>query len=136
MNEPEATNLPLSAVPTTWTDVDPAEDPNHFYLGRVDYVIDGDSVWVFIDINFEGLYARRNCRLIGIDAPDTQPEKEASKLWLAERLPSGSHVWLYYPRKDKYGRPLVGIYNGLTNPSLNRASLEAGMSLPYTGGAR
>lgn len=129
-------NLPLSALPHTWTEADVAENPNHFKLAIVDYVIDGDSVWMFVDVNFEGLYARRNCRLLGIDAPDTQPEKQASKLWLEGLLPKGTSVYLYYPRMDKYGRPLVGVYTGLTNPSLNWFSLNAGMSTAYNGGPR
>lgn len=134
MSEP--INLPITAVPRTWTENDPAQEPNHFKLAVVNEVIDGDSVWMFIDTDFEDIFARRNCRFIGIDAPDKQPDKAASKAWLQERLPVGTPVYLYLPRKDKYGRPLVGVYTSLTGTSLNLQSLEAGMSKPYDGGAR
>lgn len=132
----ELVNLPLSTVPRTWTDLDPAQNPNHFKIAVVQEVIDGDSVWMFIDLDFDDIYARRNCRFIGIDAPDAQPDKAASKEWLEQHLPPGRTVYLYLPKTDKYGRPLVGVYTGLTDLSLNRQSLEAGMSVPYHGGAR
>lgn len=129
-------NLPLQAIPRTWTDADPAQEPNHFKLAIVERVIDGDSVWMFIDLDFDEIYARRNCRLIGIDAPDKQPAKDISTAWMEARLKPGDHVYLYLPRNDKYGRPLVGVYTGLTNMSINAFSLASGMSVPYDGGAR
>jgi endonuclease YncB( thermonuclease family) len=129
-------NLPLSTLPKVWRAADTAEDPNHFKYATVSKVIDGDSVWMFIDLDFDDIYARRNCRLIGIDAPDAQPGKEASRAWLAERLWPGRDVYLYLPDNDKYGRPLAGVYLGLSVPSLNTLSLEAGMSVPYFGGPR
>ena len=111
-------------------------EPNHFKIGYVDYVIDGDSVWFWIDLDFDEIYAHRNCRLLGIDAPDKAPGKATSKQWLIDRLPTRTKAYLYTPGRDKYGRLLTGIYLSAEEPSLNVQSFEAGMSVPYEGGPR
>lgn len=141
----ETINLPITALPTSYEDARrglEAETPgatyevNHFKKAVVDHVIDGDSVWLFIDLDFDGIFAHRNSRLIGIDAPDEQPEKGISGDWLRERLTPGREILVYLPKSDKYGRPLVGIYLDGEDPSLNAQSLDSGMSVPYDGGAR
>ena len=102
----------------------------------MDSVIDGDSVWFWIDLDFDGLWAHRNCRLIGIDAPDKNPAKLESCNWLKGLLPPHQKVSLFVPGLDKYGRPLVGVYLDDNETSLNLQSLALGLSVPYQGGAR
>lgn len=138
----ELVNLPIETLPRHW---EPARvgfvgmhQITHFKEAVVDHVIDGDSVWLFIDLDFDGITAHRNSRLLGIDAPDYEdPEgRAASRDWLMSQIKPGDHILVYVPDIDKYGRPLVGIYLDDEDTSLNEQSIQAGMSVPYDGGPR
>jgi endonuclease YncB( thermonuclease family) len=128
-------NAPLSEAPARLCDLG-TRQPNHVKNAVLQRSIDGDSVWMFIDVDFDDIYARRNCRLMGIDAPDTQPAKALSKAYLDTMIAAGGTFSIYVEKMDKYGRPLVTIYTDLDGPSVNQRMLDAGLAVPYDGGAR
>ena len=92
------------------------------YQGRLDRVIDGDTLKAWIDLGFS-TWVLQTFRLVGIDAPEVRGSKriqgKASKLHLedlCERLkPLTFHT--VQDKTGKYGRYLITIYgNDATGP--------------------
>jgi micrococcal nuclease len=56
------------------------DKPKYVYIGRVDRVVDGDTVDATIDCGF-GIYCSHRFRLHGVDTPETwRPSCEAEKV--------------------------------------------------------
>ena len=122
----------------------------YVYQCRAERVIDGDTVYLLIDLGFSTHTAVR-ARLHGIDAPEltgeTKKEGLASKAYLEKLL----EPWQFehgavllcrvYKRKstsrgtDKYGRWLMVLWSsehsdGKAN-TINQQMLEAGHAEPF-----
>ena len=127
-------NLPLE-IPASFRAIQfPAQDlPNHFFPARVDRVVDGDSAWLWIDLQFDGITAHRNCRFLGIQAPDKNPYKGVTTAVVRTWLPVNGPIVVYVPDIDKYGRPLVAIFLPGLDKSLNEYLIDQGLAVPYDG---
>lgn len=87
-------------------------------------VVDGDTVVMRLHLGFESV-VQGPCRLLGVDAPELPtPEGVASRDWMRARLPVGEEVCFSGDRRDKYGRPLVTIFDDAGN--VNQALFQAG----------
>lgn len=106
------------------------------YAAKVLRVVDGDTVWLDVDLGFEVGMAM-SIRLMGIDAPETRTEEgKVSKAYLMARLPPGKEVVLrtIKDRKEKYGRYLGMLWVG--EECLNSTMIERGLAAAYDGGPR
>ena len=118
----------------------PERNP-YFYRGcRVERIIDGDTVDLFVHVGFD-TYLKRRVRLIGIDTPEVRTkdlnEKArgiAATQRLRELIEEGNTgttlvVDLESHDLDKYGRVLGTVWCGGKN--LNRALLSEGHADTY-----
>ena len=108
------------------------------YRAVVLRVLDGDTIDVNIDLGFD-VWRRERVRLAGIDAPELRDASgRTAAAFVSDLMPFGNPITIQtekpYPH-DKYGRYLatVGLADGR---SLNNMLIEAGLALPYFGGAR
>lgn len=106
------------------------------YRATVIRVVDGDTVWLNVDLGFE---VRRSdsFRFLGINAPETStPEGKSARDWLTTYLPPGTVVTVRTEkdRREKYGRYLATIL--LNGADLNDLALKTGHAVPYFGGPR
>lgn len=111
------------------------------YYAIVREVIDGDSVWVDIDLGFHHWIKKRNIRLKNLDTPehrtsDKYEEKFGEYSWakLKELLPVGSKIMLEtdFADHDKFGRILGTIINA-NEVQVNNFMLEKRYAVPYEG---
>jgi endonuclease YncB( thermonuclease family) len=96
------------------------------YKGDIERVIDGDTIWVKIDLGF-GVSTRQKLRLRGINAPElkTRAGKKA-KRFVEEELKAVPSVIVTTTKPDKYDRYLSDIFcHGVC---LNRRLLRAGLA--------
>lgn len=126
-------NLPLEIPAFRGITFPPKDLPNHFMPGTVDHVIDGDSAWMWLDLQFDGITAHRNCRFLGIQAPDKQPAKGVTTNVVKAWLTPGTKFVAYVPDIDKYGRPLVAIFLSGLDITLNEYLIREGLAVPYDG---
>ena len=114
------------------------------YDAKVVRVVDGDSVWLEVDVGFHMSY-KYNFRIAGINTPELRSkdplEKEkayAAKTRLEELLPVGQEVRVKTAKPGKYGRWLAIILlieqNGeppIRRPSINQIMLDEGHAQVY-----
>jgi len=105
------------------------------YKATVIRVIDGDTAWLRIDRGFREFF-ETSCRLFGINAPElsTGAPGAASKDWLTQHI-TGKTLYVVSMKLDKYGRPLVTLYDPETtvaefNQSINQQMLNLGLAVP------
>lgn len=115
-------------------------DKLYHYKATLLKVVDGDTVWLRIDLGFE-LFKECSCRLYGINTPELRKkeEKEAAikamdylqSLFNGDQVGSqvGDQVYVYSNKLDKYGRPLVTIHVGDVN--VNARMVEEKLAVPY-----
>lgn len=105
----------------------------YHYRATILKVVDGDTVYVQIDLGIE-TYRKLRCRLLGINAPELgDPGGIEAKNYLALLLPAGSEVAVrtIKDRVEKYGRYLVEIWvEGLAG-SVNEAMVVTGHAARY-----
>lgn len=110
-------------------------EPSYRYRARLDRIVDGDSVYLTVDLGFRASMSLA-IRLAGIDALErgTTEGRHASDwlLYLIQDLP----LTLVSEKGDKYGRWLGTIYTPDSPDSVNQRMIEAGHATPYNGGAR
>lgn len=58
--------------------VKPAAKNDYTYRARVQSVVDGDTLWVVVDLGFNN-FTRQKLRLRGIDCPELEPSAKISK---------------------------------------------------------
>ncbi len=100
-------------------------------------VYDGDTAqFVFRHGEGRPLF-RYSCRMMGYNSAEIHGESAAeraaaqlAKAALAEKI-LGKVVLLNIGKFDKYGRPLVVVYNDIEN--INKSMVAAGHGQPYTG---
>jgi len=74
-------------------------------------VIDGDTVVLRMDLGFES-QLEGPCRLAGIDAPELWTAAGVpARNWMVARLTAGEPVCFEGSKREKYGRPLVTIFD-------------------------
>lgn len=85
-------------------------DRLYTFQGRVQRIIDGDTLVAMIDQGF-GVWTSQKLRLKGLDAPeaDTQAGRKA-KAWVEEELAKVPFVVIRTTRSDKYDRYLADIF--------------------------
>ena len=79
------------------------------YAATVERVVDGDTVWAFIDIGF-GTVVRKKLRLHGVNAPELSTTKgEEARDYISGFLPPGAVVVIRSYASDAFGRYLADI---------------------------
>ena len=111
----------------------------YHYKGKVERVIDGDTIVVMVDLGFEE-FSRKTFRLLGIDAPEMRGVEKARGKLAKEALEAmildqGVFLKSFKDKQDKYGRYLAEIF--LTeqegDPSVNEFMIMRGHATPYAG---
>lgn len=106
------------------------------YYTKIDKVVDGDTVDVFIDLGFS-VWHKERIRLSGIDtAEKNTPLGKALKTYMAYEL-EGKIIKLQVSKPDKYGRYLGKIY--LTKDStvsVNDQLIKNGLAKSYDGDSK
>jgi hypothetical protein len=96
--------------------------PSYTYPAIVERVVDGDTVWAFIDVGF-GTIRREKLRMHGIDAPEVRTARgEEARDYVARLLPPGAAMVIRSYASDGYGRYLADIFcfqEPVTKPSAN-----------------
>jgi len=91
---------------------DRAEKSLYTYQASVERVIDGDTLWVNLDLGFR-TWIKQKIRLKGIDAPELTTAKGRQAKRLVERAIKGLDfiiIKTYKDRSDKYDRYLADIF--------------------------
>ena len=113
------------------------------YVARVIRVVDGDTMWVTLDIGF-GNYIDQNLRLRGIDTPEMgTPEGRRAKAFVVNAVENKT-VIVATTKVDKYDRYLADVLYAegpVTDPSeiitqgvyLNRQLIAEGLAQRYVG---
>jgi len=98
------------------------------YKAFVEEVVDGDTIWVNIDLGFRNWY-RINLRFRGIDAPEMSTKKGIrSKEFVESVLSKCPFIIIRSTELGKYGRPLSDIFY-LENEADPHVVLEKGTFL-------
>ena len=101
------------------------------YRAYLDYVIDGDTVVLYVDLGFK-MYSRQKLRLRGIDTPELKtPEGEKAKAFVEEILKRTKMITIKTYRKDKYDRYLADIFVGSKEVFLNQKLLDEKLAAAY-----
>ena len=80
------------------------------YKAQVTRVVDGDTVWVKIDLGFRVL-TRQKLRFRGIDAPELGTRRgQAAKAFVERTIGKLPWVVVTTTREDKYGRYLADVF--------------------------
>lgn len=95
------------------------------YHGRVDRVVDGDTLIVTTDSD------QLRVRIRGIDAPENDQPYGTEARKALNAMVIGRSVMLITDGKDKYGRVLASVATGETDIGLQL--LEKGLAWVYTG---
>jgi endonuclease YncB( thermonuclease family) len=106
------------------------------YRATVVRVVDGDTVWLDVDLGFD-VRRKDSFRLYGIDAPEMgTPEGVAAKAFLAGLLGQSSEVMVqtYKDRRERYGRYLASLW--INDEDLNLKMIASGHAVEYFGGPR
>jgi endonuclease YncB( thermonuclease family) len=111
------------------------------YFGRVERVVDGDTIAVTVDIwlqqSLEVLV-----RVRGIDAPEVRGDCDLERIRAAEataalqRLVSAGEVRLTEIEGDKFHGRVVADVTTREGADVGRELIEAGLARRYDGGAR
>jgi len=119
------------------------DKPQYTYQGRVERVIDGDTLWAQIDCGFSTV-ARKKLRLRGIDCPElVTSEGMRAQEFVEKRIPEGALIVLRTHKSDKFDRYLVDIFyiKGSEDPEkiltegtfLNQELLDQGHAQEWRG---
>jgi len=95
--------------------------PAYTYPAIVERVVDGDTVWGFIDVGF-GTVVRQKLRFHGVNTPEVStPRGEEARDYVARLLPSGAAIVIRSYASDAFGRYLADILcskQPITTPSV------------------
>lgn len=105
------------------------------YNAIVDYVVDGDTVDLSIDLGFD-IWHKTRVRLLGLDTPEKwHPYGKVVKKYVQESL-EGQRVQIVSSKQDKYGRYLAQIYVAGRPETFNKHLINEGMAKAYYGASR
>jgi micrococcal nuclease len=106
----------------------------YIYFTKIDKVVDGDTVDVFIDLGFS-VWHKERIRLSGVDTAEKNTEfGKATKKLLIDTL-EGKLVKLEVSKPDKYGRYLGKVYLN-SDESINDQMLRHGIAKSYGGDSK
>ena len=119
---------------------DAAKKELYTYKALVERVVDGDTIWLNIDIGFS-CWTRQKVRLRGIDCPEIDTKKgQEAKEFVEARLKEVDFVIVKTYKEDKYDRYLADIFylKGESDPQkvlqegtfLNQELLDRGLAKP------
>jgi endonuclease YncB( thermonuclease family) len=101
--------------------------------------IDGDTVVVNLDQGFHDWKHDQRLRLVGIDAPNKLPGKEAARAFADSNWPPGTEI-IVRTVLDKRGneeqtfeRWMAEAWDDETMPSLSATLIAAGHAKPWNG---
>jgi endonuclease YncB( thermonuclease family) len=114
----------------------------YVYPAAVERVVDGDTLWVWLDLGFGDL-ARQNLRLRGIDAPEMNTsEGRSCRSYVVDCIAGCDRIVVSTSRPDKFGRYLADLFYlpGETDAEMIRAKgtflnqqlLDEGLAKRYT----
>lgn len=103
-------------------------------LSKVDRVIDGDSVWVTLELGF-GIYIKKEIRMLSVDAPEKNTVagklvKQFAEKWFLKNLDSVTLEIDDTP--DKFGR-VLGTFYDKDGSSFNNLLIETGLVKKFDG---
>jgi len=99
------------------------------FEGEVVRWVDGDTVDLRLDLGFS-IYSKQRIRLAGINTPEkNQPNYVEARKKAEELAPVGVGVKLTCHGKDRYGRWIGDVVNGVEN--VNQAILKSGLAVVY-----
>jgi len=108
----------------------------YHYKATVMRVVDGDTAWLRIDRGFREFF-ETSCRLYGINAPELAAGAPgaAARDWLTQRI-VGKTLYVKSEKLDKYGRPLVTLFDPAPKTdafdgSINAEMLRAKHAAPF-----
>ena len=110
------------------------------YRGRIDRVVDGDTVDVDIDLGFGVWMKKQRIRLYGVDTPESRTRDAEEKVFgnmakdfVKEDVPEGSTQVLRtkLDGKGKFGR-ILGEFV-IEDTTLNRMLIETSNAVEYHG---
>ena len=106
------------------------------YYTKIDKVVDGDTVDVFIDLGFS-VWHKERIRLAGIDtAEKNTPFGKVTKTFLINAL-EGQTVKLQVSKPDKYGRYLGVVFlTKDSKESVNDQMIKFGIAKSYGGDSK
>lgn len=105
------------------------------YNAIVDYVVDGDTVDLSIDLGFD-IWHKTRVRLLGVDTPEKWFEYgKVVKQYVKQNL-EGKQVQIVSTKQDKYGRYLVQVYISGFRETFNQHLIDQGMAKAYFGTSR
>ena len=123
--------VPSASASSTRPNPRPTIDVSGLAKVKVGRVVDGDT----LDATLDG--AQTKLRLLNIDAPETahdgEPAQclaEEAKAKLAKLAPAGSTLRIKTYGRDRFGRTLVGLYDG-KGYLLNAHLVAAGLAAPF-----
>lgn len=97
------------------------------YKGKVERVVDGDTLWVRINLGFRDFFIRQKLRLRGIDAPElSSAAGRRAKKFVEEKIAAATEIIVTTTKPDKYDRYLSDVWVGGAN--LNQLLLESGLA--------
>ena len=101
------------------------------YRAYLDYVIDGDTIVLYVDLGFE-TYSRQKLRLRSIDTPEiATTEGKNAKTFVEEILKRSKTITIKTYRKDKYDRYLADVFVGSKEIFLNQQLLDEKLAVAY-----
>jgi micrococcal nuclease len=105
------------------------------YYTKIDKVVDGDTVDVFIDLGFS-VWHKERIRLAGIDtAEKNTPLGKALKQFLVANI-EGKIIRLQVSKSDKYGRYLGVAFLKDSSISINDQLIKANLAKQYGGDSK
>ena len=91
--------------------IDEARARHYTYVGLIESIIDGDTVWAYIDCGFD-VWVRQKLRLRGIDTPEIATARgQRARDFVQGELRQVDFVALTTTRPDKYGRYLTDLFH-------------------------
>ena len=106
------------------------------YRAYVEEVIDGDTLWLHIDLGF-GNMTRHKVRLRGIDAPELaksggqRAKRFVQRALSNEQLATSNEILIRSSKSDRYDRYLADVFYGKDETYLNQQLLDEGLAVGY-----
>jgi endonuclease YncB( thermonuclease family) len=98
------------SIPETTHGFHLTDKPSYTYQTIVERVVDGDTVWGFVDVGF-GTVVRLKLRLHGINAAEVNTvQGDAARDYVARFLPPGAAIVIRAYASDAFGRYLADIF--------------------------
>lgn len=105
------------------------------YYTKVERIVDGDTLDVFIDLGFS-IWHKERIRLSGIDTPEKNTILgKTLKQFLVDNL-EGKLIKLQVTKTDKYGRYLGTVFLKDSSISINDQLVKANLAKPYFGDSK